>query len=198
MYTSIAKPLQPGRQVEIQAAAIPDVRIIKPKRHGDSRGFFSETYNKKALAEAGIHLDFVQDNHSLSAERGVVRGLHFQTFPYAQDKLIRVVRGAVLDVAVDLRKRSPTFGKHVSIVLSAAEWNQLLVPVGFAHGFCTLEPETEVIYKVTACYSPENDKGLLWSDPELAIPWPISADEAILSEKDKRLPRLAELQDLFD
>ncbi|MGH9402372.1 MAG: dTDP-4-dehydrorhamnose 3,5-epimerase [Terriglobia bacterium] len=184
--------------MEVQAAVIPDVKIIKPKRHGDSRGFFSETYHKKALAAAGIHLDFVQDNHSLSAERGVVRGLHFQTLPYAQDKLIRVARGAIFDVAVDLRKRSPTFGKHVSVVLSAAAWNQLFVPVGFAHGFCTLEPETEVIYKVTAYYSPENDKGLLWNDPALAIPWPVSADEAILSDKDKRLPRLAELKELFE
>ncbi|MGH9342901.1 MAG: dTDP-4-dehydrorhamnose 3,5-epimerase [Terriglobia bacterium] len=184
--------------MEIQATAISDVRIIKPKRHGDSRGFFSETYNKKALGEAGIYLNFVQDNHSLSAERGVVRGLHFQTPPYAQDKLIRVVRGAIFDVAVDLRKRSPTFGKHVSVVLSAAEWNQLLVPVGFAHGFCTLEPETEVIYKVTAYYSPEHDKGLFWNDPNLAIPWPVSPDKAILSGKDERLPRLAELNECFD
>ncbi|HEV2418253.1 MAG TPA: dTDP-4-dehydrorhamnose 3,5-epimerase [Terriglobia bacterium] len=183
--------------MEVQSAAIPDVKIVKPKKHGDSRGFFSETYQKRALAEAGIHLDFVQDNHSLSAERGVVRGLHFQIAPYAQDKLVRVVRGSVFDVAVDLRKESPTFGKHVSIVLSAADWNQLLVPVGFAHGFCTLEPGTEMIYKVTAYYSPEHDKGLFWNDPDLAIPWPISPDEAILSEKDRRLPPLAKLKDLF-
>lgn len=184
--------------MDIQATAIPDVKIIRPRKHGDSRGFFSETYHREALAKAGIHLDFVQDNHSLSAERGVVRGLHFQTAPFAQDKLIRVTRGAVFDVAVDLRKGSPTFARHVSVVLSAAEWNQLLVPIGFAHGFCTLEQGTEVIYKVTAYYSPEHDRGLLWNDPDLAIPWPISPTEAILSEKDKRLPRLAELRELFD
>lgn len=183
--------------MEVQSAAIPDVKIVKPKKHGDSRGFFSETYHKRALAEAGIHLDFVQDNHSLSAERGVVRGLHFQTAPYAQDKLVRVVRGSVFDVAVDLRKESPTFGKHVNVVLSAADWNQLLVPVGFAHGFCTLEPGTEIIYKVTAYYSPEHDKGLFWNDPDLAIPWPVGPGEAILSEKDMRLPPLAKLKDLF-
>lgn len=183
--------------MEVQSTAIPGVKIVKPRKHGDSRGFFSETYHKRALAEAGIHLDFVQDNHSLSAERGVVRGLHFQTAPYGQDKLVRVARGSIFDVAVDLRKESPTFGKHVSIVLSAADWNQLLVPVGFAHGFCTLEPETEVIYKVTAYYSPEHDKGLFWNDPDLAIPWPVSPREAILSEKDRRLPPLAKLKDLF-
>ncbi|HEV2499778.1 MAG TPA: dTDP-4-dehydrorhamnose 3,5-epimerase [Terriglobia bacterium] len=183
--------------MEVQSTALPDVKIVKPEKHGDRRGFFLETYHKRAFAEAGIHLDFVQDNHSLSAERGVVRGLHFQTAPYAQDKLVRVVRGSVFDVAVDLRKESPTFGKHVSVILSAADWNQLLVPVGFAHGFCTLEPETEVIYKVTAYYSPEHDKGLFWNDRDLAIPWPISPGEAILSEKDRRLPPLAELKDLF-
>lgn len=184
--------------MEVQDTAFPEVKIIRPKKYGDSRGFFSETYHQKALAEAGIHLNFVQDNHSLSAERGVVRGLHFQTAPYAQDKLIRVTRGAIFDVAVDLRRGSPTFAKHVSVVLSASDWNQLLVPVGFAHGFCTLEPATEVIYKVTAHYSPQHDRGVLWNDPALAIPWPVNPGEAILSEKDRRLPRLSELQELFD
>lgn len=184
--------------MEVQDTAFPEVKIIRPKKYGDSRGFFSETYHQKALAEAGIHLNFVQDNHSLSAERGVVRGLHFQTAPYAQDKLIRVTRGAIFDVAVDLRRGSPAFAKHVSVVLSAFDWNQLLVPVGFAHGFCTLEPATEVIYKVTAHYSPQHDRGVLWNDPALAIPWPVNPGEAILSEKDRRLPRLSELQELFD
>lgn len=184
--------------MEVQATSIPEVKIIKPKRYGDDRGFFSETYNRKAWAEAGIDLEFVQDNHSLSVNKGIVRGLHFQAPPFAQDKLVRVVRGVVLDVAVDLRRGSPTFGEYVRVLLSASEWNQILVPKGFAHGFCTLEPNTEVIYKVTAYYSPENDKGLLWNDPQLAIPWPVSESEAILSDKDRRLPRLSELLPLIN
>ncbi|MGH9406828.1 MAG: dTDP-4-dehydrorhamnose 3,5-epimerase [Terriglobia bacterium] len=183
--------------MEIRATEIADVKIIKPPKHGDARGFFSETYNRKVFEEAGIFLEFVQDNHSLSVEKGVVRGLHFQTPPFAQDKLVRVVRGAVLDVAVDLRRASPTFGKHVSVPLSAAEWNQLLVPKGFAHGFCTLEPSTEVIYKVSQFYSAPHDRGLLWNDAALGIAWPVSEREAILSEKDRRWPRLSELGDVF-
>lgn len=184
--------------MEVVALDIPDVKIIRPKKFGDCRGFFSETYNRRALAAFGVSLDFVQDNHSLSVEKGVIRGLHFQIPPFAQDKLVRVARGAVFDVAVDLRRGSPTFGKHVSAVLSAREWNQILVPIGFAHGLCTLEPETEVIYKVTDYYSPEHDKGLLWNDPELGIKWPISPSEAVLSDKDKKQPRLSELRDFFD
>lgn len=184
--------------MEVCSTDIPDVKIIKPRKYGDHRGFFSETYNRKAFAEAGISLEFVQDNHSLSAERGVVRGLHFQTRPFAQDKLVRVVRGSVFDVAVDLRRSSPTFGKHVTAVLSAEEWNQILVPIGFGHGFCTLEPDTEVIYKVTNYYAPECDRGFYWNDPQLGIRWPVSEHEAILSDKDKRQPRFADLRDLFD
>jgi dTDP-4-dehydrorhamnose 3,5-epimerase len=174
---------------------------IRPLRQegslGDHRGFFSETYNKKAYVALGINLDFIQDNHSLSVERGVIRGLHFQVAPFAQDKLVRVVHGSVFDVAVDLRRGSPTFGQHVSVILSQNEWNQILVPKGFAHGICTLEPNTEVIYKVTSYYAPEHDRGLLWSDPALGITWPISPDEAILSDKDKRQPRLSELKETF-
>ncbi len=183
--------------MQVISTSIPDVIVITPARYGDRRGFFSETYNRRALAEAGIDLEFVQDNHSLSGERGTIRGLHFQTPPYAQDKLVRVVRGAIFDVAVDLRKGSPTFGKHVSAVISAAEWNQILLPIGFAHGFCTLEPNTEVIYKVTNYYSASHDKGLLWNDPDLGIDWPIPGQQATLSEKDRRLPRLRELPDYF-
>ncbi len=183
--------------IEIYSTELPDVKIIKPRRHIDSRGFFSETYNKKALAEVGIDLDFVQDNHSLSVEKGVVRGLHYQTRPFAQDKLVRVIRGSILDVAVDLRKSSPTFGRHVSARLSAEDWNQILVPIGFAHGFCTLEPNTEVIYKVTNYYAPDHDRGLYWNDPQLGIQWPVSPDQALLSEKDKHFPQLSELLDLF-
>ncbi len=132
--------------MQIKDLGIPGVKVLIPKKHGDHRGFFSEVYNKRTLAAAGIDIDFVQDNHSLSAEKGTVRGLHFQVPPFAQDKLVRVVHGSVFDVAVDLRRGSPTYGKHVSVVLSAEEWNQILVPIGFAHGFMTLEPNTEVIY----------------------------------------------------
>ncbi len=177
--------------------SIPDVKLIMPLKHGDHRGFFSETYNKAALAEAGIELDFVQDNHSLSADQGTVRGLHFQTPPYPQHKLVRVARGAIFDVAVDLRKGSPTLGQHVSTVISAEEWNQILVPIGFAHGFCTLEPNTEVIYKGTNSYAPAHDKGCLWNDPDLGIDWPVDAVDAIVSEKDQSYPKLSELPDYF-
>jgi len=169
------------------------VRLLRPKQHGDARGFFSETYNKRALGELGIGDDFVQDNHSLSAAVGTIRGLHFQLPPYAQAKLVRVVRGAVLDVAVDLRRSSATFGRHIAVELSAAAWNQLYVPVGMAHGFCTLQPDTEIIYKVSHYYAPEHDRGLLWSDPQLAIEWPVAADHAVLSDKDRRQPLLAEI-----
>ena len=184
--------------MEVRTAEIPDVKIIETRRYFDQRGFFSETYNKRALMQAGIELDFVQDSHSLSVEKGVVRGLHYQIPPFAQDKLVRVVRGAVFDVAVDLRRSSPTFGRHVSVVLSAEDWNQILVPQGFAHGFVTLQPNTEVIYKVSNYYSRENDWGLFWADPDLAIPWPISQDAAIVSDKDKQLPRFSELREFLD
>ena len=170
-----------------------DVKVLTPKKHGDHRGFFSEVYNRKALAEAGIEIEFVQDNHSLSAEKGTVRGLHFQAPPFAQDKLVRVVRGSVFDVAVDLRKGSATYGEHVSVVLSAEAWNQLLVPIGFAHGFMTLEADTEVVYKVSDYYAPEHDHGLLWNDPALGIRWPLAEEEAVLSDKDRVQPRLSEL-----
>lgn len=183
--------------MHVEALRIPDVKIVKPKKHGDHRGFFSETYNKEALAEAGIDLDFVQDNHSLSGEKGVVRGLHFQSPPFAQDKLVRVVRGSVFDVAVDLRRGSPTYGQHVSAVLSVDDWNQILVPIGFAHGFMTLEPNTEVIYKVTNYYAPEHDHGLLWNDPALGIEWPLADDRAVLSDKDRKQPRLEALESPF-
>ncbi|MBP2232962.1 dTDP-4-dehydrorhamnose 3,5-epimerase [Azospirillum agricola] len=183
--------------MDIAALAIPDVKIIHPKKFGDHRGFFSETYSKRAFAAAGLDLDFVQDNQSLSAEVGTVRGLHFQLPPFAQDKLLRVVRGAVFDVAVDIRRGSPTFGQHVCAIISAAEWNQILVPAGFAHGFCTLEPDTEVIYKVTNFYSPEHDRGILWNDPDLGIDWPVEAGKARLSDKDLVHPRLAGAAELF-
>lgn len=183
--------------ISVESLSIPEVKIISPKKHGDNRGFFSEIYNKTAFADAGIAIDFVQDNHAFSAEMGTVRGLHFQTPPFAQDKLVRVVRGAILDVAVDLRVGSPTYGRHVSAVISAAAWNQILVPIGFAHGLVTLEPNTEVLYKVSNAYSPEHDRGLLWDDPDLGIAWPVSGTAAILSAKDRSQPRLADLPAVF-
>ena len=179
--------------VSIVALALPEVRLIVPDRFLDERGFFSETYSRRALAEAGIADEFVQDNHSLSVPAGTLRGLHYQLPPFAQAKLVRVTRGAVLDVAVDLRRGSPTFGRHVAAMLSASAWNQLFVPVGFAHGFCTLEPDTEIVYKVTAPYSREHDRGVRWDDPELAIDWPVGPEAVVLSEKDRALPLLAEV-----
>lgn len=171
--------------------------MITPVRHGDDRGFFSEVYNQRSFAQAGITADFVQDNHSLSGPKGTVRGLHFQVAPHPVSKLVRVVRGAIFDVAVDLRRGSPTFGRHLSAVLTADNWAQLFVPVGFAHGFCTLEPNTEVTYKVTDYWFPEVDKGLLWNDPELGIDWPISAEQAVLSEKDRDQSPLTDLPNFF-
>ena len=184
-----------GSAMKVERLEIPEVVMIIPDRFRDHRGFFSETYNGRVLSDIGLELDFVQDNHSLSVEKGTVRGLHFQIPPHAQVKLVRVVRGAIFDVAVDIRKGSPTYGRHVSAVLSAEAWNQALVPVGFAHGFFSLEPDTEVLYKVSDYYSPEHDKGLLWNDPDLGIAWPIS--EAVLSDKDARHPALRDLPDYF-
>ena len=179
--------------MEIHETKISDVKLITPKKHLDNRGFLSEVHNKRIFSEAGIDLDFVQENHLLSTEKGTVRGLHFQTSPFTQDKLVRVVHGSVFDVAVDLRDGSPTYGQHVSITLSSNAWNQILVPAGFAHGFMTLESNTEVIYKVNNYYAPDHDRGLLWNDPALGITWPIVESAAVVSEKDRKQPRLAEL-----
>ena len=179
--------------MQVRETEIAEIKIIEPKRFGDERGFFSETYNSAALSAAGIDETFVQDNHSLSREVGVVRGLHFQTPPYAQAKLLRVVRGAVFDVVVDLRRDSPTYKQHVSWVISAKDWNQIFVPVGFAHGFCTLEPDTEVLYKVSALYAPDHEGGVQWNDPDLGIDWPVEPGKAVLSDKDRALPRLREI-----
>ena len=176
--------------MQIAETEIPEVKILALKKFGDDRGVFSETYNKAVFAAAGIDAVFVQDNHSLSREVSVVRGLHFQTPPHAQAKLVRVTRGAIFDVAVDLRRAAPTFGRHVTQVVSADDWNQIYIPEGFAHGFCTLEPYTEVLYKVTALYAPDHDRGILWNDPELGIAWPVEAGEAIVSDKDRKLPAL--------
>lgn len=174
--------------VDVQSLEIPDVKIIKPKKHGDHRGFFSEVYNKQIFSEHGIDLDFIQDNQSYSAQAGTLRGLHYQGGEFAQDKLVRCVRGRILDVAVDIRKGSPTFGKWVSAEISAAEWNQILVPVGFAHAILTLVPDTEIIYKVTNYYAPTHDFGIRWNDPDLGIDWGMAESEVVLSDKDKVQP----------
>ena len=184
--------------MKIESLAIADVKLITPRIIRDERGFFSETWNAQGLKDAGIDAKFVQDNHALSRAKGTVRGLHFQLAPKGQDKLIRCVRGAILDVAVDIRKSSPTFGQHVTAVLSATNWAQLWVPIGFAHGYATLEPDTEVIYKVTEYYSPALDRGIAWDDPALAIQWPVAARDAELSAKDKMQPLLADAPVLFD
>jgi dTDP-4-dehydrorhamnose 3,5-epimerase len=183
--------------MELFNTCFPEVRVVRPSRAADSRGFFSEVYSHRAFARIGIDTVFVQDNHSLSVQRAVVRGLHFQIPPVAQAKLVRVVRGAIFDAVVDIRHGSPTFGRAASVTLSAELWNQLFVPEGFAHGFCTLEPGTEVLYKVSRPYSPAHDRGLLWNDPALGIDWPVDAETAILSEKDRRQPRLVELPEFF-
>lgn len=167
---------------------------IRPKKFGDDRGFFSETYNAALLAEAGIDVAFVQDNHSYSAATGVLRGLHFQTPPVAQDKLVRVSRGSVFDVAVDLRPGSPTYGQWEGLTLSAALWNQIFVPKGFAHGFVTLEENTEVQYKVSAPYSPEHDRSVRFDDPAIGIEWPLAPGAVQLSAKDRAAPLLADLE----
>lgn len=179
--------------MQIEPTALSGVVILTPARFGDHRGFFSESWSRKIMAKQGFDLDFVQDNHSLSATAGTVRGLHFQTPPHAQDKLVRCGRGALLDVAVDIRHGSPTFGRFVTVELTAENGRQLLVPKGFAHGFVTLQPDTEICYKCTDYYAPKNDAGLRWNDPALGIDWGIKESDAVLSEKDSRAPLLAEL-----
>jgi dTDP-4-dehydrorhamnose 3,5-epimerase len=184
--------------MQVEELKLQGVKLIAPKIFRDARGFFSETWNARAFEEAGIAATFVQDNHALSRDQGTLRGLHFQLPPKAQDKLVRVTRGAVLDVLVDVRRSSPTFGHHLAVELSAENWMQLWVPKGFAHGYCTLRPDTEVIYKVTDYYAPEHDAGIAFDDPALGIGWPVTRETAILSEKDKKLPKLAEAVRLFD
>jgi len=183
--------------MEIRRLALEGVLEIIPGKFGDARGFFSETYSQKRFAEAGIDIGWVQDNQSFSAESGVLRGLHFQLAPFAQDKLIRVLRGSIFDVAVDLRQGSPDYGKWVSCVLSADAWNQLLVPRGFAHGFLTLEPHVEVFYKVSAPYAPEYDRGIRWNDPQIGIAWPLEGREPVLSAKDAAAPFLSGITEQF-
>ena len=183
--------------MRIENTSIEGVLKITPSKFGDERGFFSEVFRRDLLESAGVTADWMQDNHAFSASRGVVRGLHFQAPPFAQAKLIRVVRGAIYDVAVDIRVGSTTYGRHVAVELSAANWAQLYVPAGFAHGYCTLSEDTEVTYKVSAPYNKQLEGGLLWSDPELAINWPVSADSATCNERDGAWPTLRDLKAPF-
>ena len=176
--------------MKVERLAIPDVMLLTPPRFRDPRGFFSETWKQAQYAEVGIPGPFIQDNHAVSTDRYVVRGLHLQVGPNAQGKLVRVVRGEIWDVAVDVRHGSPNYGQHVGSVLSAENWSQLWVPVGFLHGYCTLEADTEVIYKVTGPYDKAAERGVIWNDPDLAVQWPIPPDRAILSDKDQVLPLL--------
>ncbi|MEJ9151435.1 dTDP-4-dehydrorhamnose 3,5-epimerase [Bacillus smithii] len=176
--------------------SLPGVLLIEPKVFGDHRGFFMESYNKKLFSEYGLDFDFIQDNHSLSQQAGTIRGLHYQLNPKAQTKLVRVTRGAIYDVIVDIRKGSPTYGKWQGFILSADNKRQLLVPKGFAHGFCTLVENTEVQYKVDEYYSPEHDRGILWNDPSLGIDWPTT--DPILSEKDTKHPLLVDAEINFE
>ncbi|HUZ62917.1 MAG TPA: dTDP-4-dehydrorhamnose 3,5-epimerase [Acetobacteraceae bacterium] len=184
--------------MNVDCLSIPEVKLITPPRFGDSRGFFSETFNRKRLEAAGIPGPFIQDNHSLSRIAGVLRGLHCQVAPHVQGKLVRVVKGAIWDVAVDIRRGSPTYGRHAAAVLSAENWHQLWVPGGFLHGFVTLEADTEVIYKVTGDYDRASERGVIWNDPDLALPWPVAPESVVLSDKDQVLPRLADCPAWFE
>jgi len=184
--------------VKVEPLAIADVRLITPPRFQDPRGFFSETWNQGRFADAGILGPFIQDNHVISRGAGVLRGLHCQIGSNAQGKLVRCVRGAIYDVAVDVRQGSPTFGRWVGATLSAENWTQIWVPVGFLHAYCTLTEETEVIYKVTGLYDKAAERGVVWNDPDIGIDWPVSPEAIILSDKDKILPRLRDCPPLFD
>ena len=183
--------------MQVTRLAIPDVVLLRPTRHGDARGYFVESFNARAFAREVGDAVFVQDNEALSAQVGTVRGLHFQRPPSAQGKLVRALKGAIFDVAVDIRTGSPTFGHHVSATLTAETGDQLWVPPGFAHGYCTIEPDSMIAYKVTDFYSAADDGGIAWDDPALAIPWPVAPGAALLSDKDRRQPKLADLPPVF-
>ena len=183
--------------MKVEPLTLPDVLLLTPPRFSDPRGFFSETWNQTRFANAGVPGPFVQDNHAVSNARGVLRGLHCQIGENAQGKLVRVVKGAIWDVAVDVRRGSPTYGQQAGAVLSAENWCQLWVPVGFLHGYCTLTEDTEVIYKVTAPWDRAAERGVIWNDPHLAVMWPIAAEDVILSDKDNMLPRLKDCDAWF-
>ncbi len=183
--------------MKVERLNIPEVILVTPPRFGDHRGFFSEVFKLEQFAQAGIDVPFVQDNQSLSREAGVIRGLHCQIAPHPQGKLVRCIRGAIWDVAVDAREGSATYGQWAAAELSAENGSQLWVPAGFLHGFCTLVPDTEVLYKVTDRYSKECERGVVWDDPDLVLPWPVAAGAAVLSEKDVVLPRMKDARGLF-
>lgn len=180
----------------VKPTSLPDVLLLTPARYGDARGFFSESWSAAHMAAAGLHFDFIQDNHSFSTQKGTVRGLHFQAPPHAQDKLVRCGRGALFDVAVDIRRGSPTYGQWTGAALSFENGHQLLVPAGFAHGFMTLTPDCEIVYKCSDSYAPQCEGAMAWDDPEIAIEWP-KKSAAILSDKDRAAPRLAALNSPF-
>ena len=182
--------------MQIETTSLSDVMILTPKRFGDDRGWFMETFNAARVAEAGLNLSFVQDNHSMSAKVGTLRGLHFQTPPHAQDKLVRCSKGAILEVAVDIRRGSPTYGKWVGVDLSEANGKQLLIPKGFLHGFVTRSENTEVQYKCTDVYAPDCDGGIRWDDPEIGIDWGLTGDP-VLSAKDTVAPLLRDYNSPF-
>lgn len=183
--------------MKVELLAIADVMLLQAKSFQDDRGAFSETWNRHAFKELGIDADFVQDNHVKSLKTGTLRGLHYQAPPHAQGKLIRVIKGAIFDVAIDMRHQSPSYGKHVSATLTAENQVQIWVPEGFAHGYVTLEPDTEVLYKVTDFYAPDTEGGILWNDPDLGIAWPVDAEATILSEKDLQLPLMRDVKSPF-
>jgi dTDP-4-dehydrorhamnose 3,5-epimerase len=182
----------------IREFEIPGVKLFVTKRFTDERGCFSETWSDRMFRQEIANVAFVQDNQSVTAKKGTLRGLHFQKPPCAQGKLVRVLRGSILDIAVDIRRGSPTYGHHVATKLDGVGGAQLWVPPGFLHGFCTLEDETEVFYKVTSYYSANHDSGVLWNDPDLRINWPVVYESVILSEKDQGHPRLCEMPDIFE
>jgi dTDP-4-dehydrorhamnose 3,5-epimerase len=183
--------------MKAEATSIAGVLTLKPRFFRDARGYFVETYNARAAREAGLTAEFVQDNQALSLKRGTVRALHFQVPPRVQGKLVRVLRGSIYDVAVDLRVGSPSYGRWVAATLTAQSGEQIFVPRGFAHGYCTLEDDTEVAYKVDDYYAPECEQGLIWNDPTLAIPWPVLPGDAVLSDKDRKLVRFADFVSPF-
>ena len=201
MLPQVAPPTTPqttrAGNVTASTLPLPGPLLLEVRRFADSRGAFAETYSRRDFSALGIAEDFVQDNWSRSDQVGTIRGLHFQRPPHAQAKLVRVLRGRILDVVVDLRRSSPRLGQHASVEIVAGDGRMLYVPVGFAHGFCTLESMTEVAYKVTADYAPESDGGIAWDDPDLGIEWPVPRRRAVLSDKDARLPRFAELPLVF-
>jgi dTDP-4-dehydrorhamnose 3,5-epimerase len=179
--------------LDVRPTDIPGVVVIATKWFGDDRGAFSETYNRRVFSEAGIDVAFIQDNQALSGRVGTLRGFHFQHPPAAQSKLVRVVKGAVYDVAVDIRPGSPTFGRWAAVELSAANRLQLFIPVGFAHGYVTLEPDTEMLYKVDAYYDPDRQGGIVWDDPDIAVPWPLPPQGPLMAPRDAAMPRLMEI-----